>query len=124
MERILSPTRCPYLSLKSLKWSISIIKTDTEYLKRLAFVTLTEEDAAKGELFHLNGSKSEEIDCAVDVYDIDLEKCFHALDCYVTFQETIEKSKIKDFLHHRAVFEIFQENFNPPLGDLFDKLAS
>ena len=107
-----------------VKRAFVALKEKAPYLKRLAFVTLTEEDAAKGELFHLNGSKSEEIDCAVDVYDIDLEKCFHALDCYVTFQETIEKSKIKDFLHHRAVFEIFQENFNPPLGDLFDKLAS
>ncbi len=88
-------------------------------LQRLALVTITEEAAAKSTYFHLNGSTPEEIDCVVTVEDEDLQRCFQALDCYVTFQETIEKSGIKDKLTHQAAFEIFQEDHEPPLDDLF-----
>jgi LmbE family N-acetylglucosaminyl deacetylase len=100
------------------------LKEKAPYLMRLAFVTLTEEDAARGELFHLNGSKPEEIDCVIKLDDTDLQKCRQALDCYMTFQETIEKSRIKDFLNHKAVFEIYQEDHEPPLHDLFEGLAA
>ncbi len=91
-------------------------------LQRLAFITVTEEEAGKVTLFHLQGSKEEEIDCVVEVTDQDIQKARQALDCYVTFQETIEKSGIKDFLSHRVPFEIFQENFTPPIKDLFENL--
>ena len=64
-------------------------------------------------------STPEEIDCVVTVEDEDLRRCFQALDCYVTFQETIEKSGIKDKLTTRAAFEIFQEDHDPSLDDLF-----
>ena len=92
------------------------------YPKRLVFVTITEEDAQRSEYFHLNGSKYEEIDCIVEVDDIDIQRIHKALDCYVTFQDTIEKTGIKDFIGKNAVFEIFQEQHEPPLRDLFEKL--
>ena len=98
------------------------MKGQVNYLKRLAMVTITEEDSKRAELFHLSGSKPEEIDCVVEVDPVDIEKCHQALDCYETFKETIEKTKIKDFITHQAVFEIFQEDFDPPLGDLFEGL--
>ncbi|MBD3305597.1 PIG-L family deacetylase [candidate division KSB3 bacterium] len=91
-------------------------------LKRLAFVTITEESAQQSQYFHLNGSTPEEIDCIVEVDEIDIQRCYQALDCYVTFQETIEKSGIKKHIQTQAVFEIFQEQFNPPLTDLFAEL--
>lgn len=99
------------------------LKEQVSYLKRFAMVTITEKDAKKAEMFHLSGSKPEEIDCIVEVDQVDIDKNLQALDCYVTFQETIEKTKIKEFVGHQAVFEIFQENHDPPLRDLFDKLA-
>ena len=98
------------------------LKENVSYLQRLALVTITEEEAKKGKFFHLNGSRPEDIDCVVEVEAIDIEKCHQALDCYVTFQETIEQTNIKDFIQHKAVFEIFQEDYDPPLGDLFEKL--
>ncbi|MEJ2720055.1 MAG: PIG-L family deacetylase, partial [bacterium] len=64
------------------------LKPTAGYLKRLAFLTVTEEQAARMELFHLNGSKMEEIDCVFRTDDIDIETAQKALDCYVTFQET------------------------------------
>jgi hypothetical protein len=44
------------------------------------------------------------------------------LDCYVTYKETIEQSKIKQFLTPQAAFEIYQEAYDPPLESLFEKL--
>ena len=91
--------------------------------QRLAFFTLTEEEAAQGGYFHLNGSKPEEIDGIVEVDAVDLENSYQALDCYVTFQETIEKTGIKGKLHRQVFFEIFQEDYDPPLQDLFAALT-
>ena len=45
-----------------------------------------------------------------------------ALDCYVTYKDVNDMSGIKDVFGNQAIFEIFQENHNPPLNDLFDKL--
>ena len=98
------------------------LKEKVSYLKRLAFVTITEDEAEKSNYFHLSGSKYEEIDCIFEVNEIDIKNSHKALDCYVTFKETIEKTGIKEFIHNQVVFEIFQENFDPPFDDLFDEL--
>ena len=94
------------------------LKERVTYLKRLAFVTITAEGAKQSQYFHLSGSRPDEIDCIVEVDDHDIERCHQALDCYVTFQETIEKTGIKNYIHKQSVFEVFQENFDPPLADL------
>ena len=98
------------------------MKEKTSWLKRLAFYTITTEEAKKSSHFHLNGSTSEEIDCVFKVDPIDIENNQKALDCYVTFQETIEKTGIRNFLHEDVPFEIFQENYDPSLTDLFEKI--
>jgi LmbE family N-acetylglucosaminyl deacetylase len=98
------------------------MKDRKSFPRRLAFHTITEEDAEKGTLFRLSGSKPAEIDCIVTVEAADIEKSHRALDCYETFQETIEKTGIKDFIGHEAVFEIYQEDHAPPLGNLFESL--
>lgn len=98
------------------------MKPGAGYLKRLAFHTLTEEEAAEITFFHLNGSKKEEIDCVIEVDDENLQAAYKALDCYETFQETIKNTGIKDHLRHTVRFEIYQEKFDPPIKDLFDKL--
>jgi N-acetylglucosamine malate deacetylase 2 len=87
---------------------------------RLAMLTLTEEDARKySVMFNLNGSKEEEIDCIVTVDDEDIDKAHKALDCYETFKETIVKSKIKDHILKNCYFEFYQEDFSPPVDDMF-----
>jgi len=99
------------------------LKDQVSYLKRLAFHTETAETAAQSPLFRLSSSTPEEIDCMSEVEPQDIETLHRALDCYVTFQETIEKSGIKQLTTRPAVFEIFQETHDPPLSDLFEKLA-
>ena len=92
------------------------------YPKRLAFVALSEEQAARSRHFPLSGSTSAEIDCVVVADNIDLRKKDEALDCYVTFQETIDKSGVRDMAFKESYFEIYQEQHDPPLTDLFEGL--
>jgi len=91
-------------------------------LTRLAFVTLTEVHAMTSPHFSLSSSTAEEIDCVINVNDADVDKMKAALDCYVTFQETILKSGIKTMIEKQSVFEIFGEEHDPPLNDLFSGL--
>jgi hypothetical protein len=97
------------------------------YLRRLAFWTIPEEGTDQSELFHLTGSKPEDIDVVVRLDEDDLEAMRRALDCYVTYAATIEAHRdgtgIKRNIPREAVFEIYQETHDPPLGGLFDGLA-
>jgi hypothetical protein len=93
------------------------------YLKRLAFYTITEEEAAQFEWVHLTGSKPEDIDVVVTLDEDDLEVMQRALDCYVTYAATIEESGIKRDIPREAVFEIYQEAHEPALMGLCDGLT-
>lgn len=93
------------------------------YLKRLAFSTITEERAAENTVFHLNGSKPDEIDCVFPVDPVDVENARRALDCYVTYQEVIRATEVGERIPPQVVFEVYRERHDPPLADLFDKLA-
>jgi LmbE family N-acetylglucosaminyl deacetylase len=92
------------------------------YLKRLAFYTITEEDAAQSEWVHLTGSKVEDIDVVVTLDEVDVEVMRRALDCYVTYADTVEESGIKRDIPREAVFELYQEQHKPPLGNLLEGL--
>ncbi len=98
------------------------MKDKVSFLKRLAFFTMTEENAKKQLHFHISGSKDEEIDCVYKVDDEDIENSRKALDCYFTFKETIDNSDIKNQIYKDVNFEIFGESQNPKLKDLFEKL--
>lgn len=98
------------------------IKEKVSYLKRLAFYTITEEEAARQKHFHISGSKDEEIDCKIEVDEQDIDATRKALDCYVTFKDTIEATDIKNQINKIASFEIFQEEYKPKLKDLFQNL--
>lgn len=89
------------------------------YLRRLAFFTLDEESATGNRGVHnLSFSTPAEIDCRVRVSDGDMEKFNRALDCYETYSEMIEKSGVRNSVGREVCFEIFGEEFDPPLGDL------
>ncbi len=88
-------------------------------LGRLAFHTVGRETAEASPHFPLTLSKPEEIDVVVPVEARDLETCRRALDCYVTFRPTIERSGIKGLLPALVPFELFGERHQPPLEDLF-----
>jgi LmbE family N-acetylglucosaminyl deacetylase len=88
-------------------------------LQRLAFHTITEDAAALSPHFPLSGSTDDEIDCIIEVGEHDVQAGQKALDCYVTFQETIDKSGARESVGRPVVFELFDESHTPPLTDLF-----
>ena len=100
------------------------LRERVDYLKRLAFWTIRAEVATgASELFHLTGSKEEDIDVVMTVDEVDVERQQQALDCYVTYRETIEKAGARRNIPHEAVFEIYQEAHDLPLRSLCDGLT-
>jgi N-acetylglucosamine malate deacetylase 2 len=100
-----------YLELRGLKHP---------WLQRLAFFTVV---AAPADFpWHVNVTKLEEIDCAFDASDADMEQFHKALDCYVTYKDVIAATRIHDVFGKDVYFEIFREDHKPPLRDLFDRL--
>jgi hypothetical protein len=57
------------------------------------------------------------------VDEVDVKKQQQALDCYVTYRETIEAAGARRNIPREAVFEIYQEAYDPPLGSLIEGLA-
>lgn len=98
------------------------LKESAVYPKRFAMVTVDEQTSKESPHFKLNFSKEEEIDCIVNVDDEDMKALQDALDCYESYKSVIEQSNIKDLLKRESAFELFQEDFDPPINDLFDKL--
>jgi hypothetical protein len=94
---------------------------------RAAFWTIRAEEAAgASELFHLTGAKAEEIDVVMTVDEVDVEKQRQVLDCHVTYRETIEAHQdgsagARRNIPREAVFELYQEAHDPPLGSLLDE---
>lgn len=87
------------------------------WLQRLAYFTLVTPPEEFP--WHVNVTKPEEIDCAFEVTNAEMELYHAALDCYVSYAEVIAKTKIHDFFRKDVYFEIFREDHKPPLTDLF-----
>jgi len=91
---------------------------------RLAFFTLTEDQAERASGVHrLSGSTSAEIDCLVTVGEEDMETFRRALDAYVSYRKTIERTGVRTSLGRTVAFEFYGESFDPPVSDLCTGIA-
>ena len=81
-----------------IKRVLLTVKQEAPYLQWLAFHTLTEDAVRTTSIARLHASSSEEIDCVVRVDAVDIDKNRQALDCYVTYKETIAKSGVKEHM--------------------------
>ena len=95
-------------------------RLEHHWLQRLAFFTVV--TAPANFPWHVNVTKPEEIDCAFDVSDADMERFHKALDCYVTYADVIAATRIHEVFGTDVQFEIFREDHKPPLTDLFEGL--
>ena len=62
----------------------------------------------------------------VTVYEVDVENQRRTLDCCVTYQETIDAHQdgtagARRNIPQEAVFEIYQEKYDPQLKSLFEE---
>jgi len=96
------------------------------YLKRLAFFTVKDngEPTFQNGKIRLRTSHPDLIDCEIKLGEKDWEIFNKALACYGTYQQTIEDSGFKQKMGNIAYFEIFQEDFSPPLDDLSLQIPS
>lgn len=96
------------------------------YLKRLAFFTLPDSGAPSiqdGE-FRMKRSDPEDIDCIIPLRESDVQMMKDCLNCYETYQGTIEAIGVVEKIGGECYFEIFNETFDPPLDDLTKKMPS
>jgi len=98
------------------------IKEKHDWLKRLVFFGLTEEAANLNTFFPVKAFKNEEIDCMVPLSNEDIDIGHKALDCYKSYTEVIEGTKIKDMLLEYAPHEFYMESFDPPVQSLTEGL--
>ncbi|SDO75180.1 GlcNAc-PI de-N-acetylase [Paenibacillus sp. yr247] len=87
----------------------------SHFLKRLAFITLSEEIDTKGgpRIFY---SQKEQIDCVLPVRPQDLDAMTRALSCYTT--SPIPVALVVESVKSSIAFELFGEDFKPVLHDL------
>ncbi|HBI02687.1 MAG TPA: PIG-L family deacetylase [Paenibacillaceae bacterium] len=92
------------------------------YLKRLAFFTLLDSGEASlhkesGD-FRLKRSDMEQIDCILPLETQNQDALIKSLSCYNTYKKTIEDTKVIEKIGNQLYFEIFLEEFKPPLTDI------
>jgi N-acetylglucosamine malate deacetylase 2 len=94
------------------------------YLKRLAFFGLSDRYNHLDEKsrFRLHRSPDHLVDCVVELDEEDVGAFHAALDCYATYQDVIHASRVKETLGDKAIFEFFQESFDPPVKSLVSGL--
>ncbi|PWN07300.1 PIG-L deacetylase family protein [Rhodohalobacter mucosus] len=91
------------------------------YPKRLALFTRMGEVVKDGK-FRLEASSEEEIAFIEMCSEEDMEKFRQALDCYETYQEIIEASKVKEVTTKEVPFEIFGEDIDGRLSSISEGL--
>lgn len=94
-------------------------------LKRLAFYTLLDQgmDPFEGKAFPLRQSTEDEIGCSISLSKDDLRAFLNSLDCYKTYQGTIQRSGVKERVGDKALFELFGENPESCYQDLTEGLS-
>lgn len=94
------------------------------YLRRLAFFTIPDRGGVtfSSSGIRLKHSSEENIDCIVNASSENREMMNKALDCYVSYQDTIAASGVRDSVGSHVYFEIFGEDHKPPLPELTDKM--
>ncbi len=95
----------------------------SSYPERLAFFTRMGEVVKDGK-FRLEASDEDEIDYIEVCSNEDMAQFKKALDCYETYQEVIEASRVKEVTTNEVPFEIFGEEISKPLKSISDGLEN
>lgn len=93
---------------------------DTEYLKRLAFITMPDTGLSPFQEFgfRIKQSPEELIDCEIEFDDYDIEILKKSLRCYSTYSDKIDESGIIEKVGSKIYFEFWGEDLNPKANKL------
>ncbi len=99
-------------------------ESGNSYLKRLAFFTLPDSEGSPfaNDGFRLKHTEEELIDCIIALGAEEIEMLKRCLSCYETYKDVIEESGVIDKIGDKLYFEIYNEDFKPPLDDLTSRL--
>jgi LmbE family N-acetylglucosaminyl deacetylase len=90
--------------------------------RRLALFTLLPPEDGQPDPMRLGTSKPEEIGCAIEVGDAEVETVRRALTCYETYREVIERHDPLARIGRTVYFELFGEEPAPRLAGLGERL--
>ena len=90
--------------------------------RRLALFTLLPPEDGQPDPMKLGTSKPEEVGCAVEVGDAEVETARRALACYETYREVIEEHDPLARIGRTVYFELFGERPERSLGRLGEGL--
>lgn len=90
--------------------------------RRLALFTLLPPEDGQPDPMKLGTSKPEEIGCAIEVGDEEVETARRALACYETYREVIERHDPLARIGRRVYFELFGEWVESRLAGLDEAL--
>lgn len=90
------------------------MKETEKYLKRLAFLTMpdNENPVFLEAGFRIKNSADESIDAVINLNDEDIEVFKKCLGCYSTYKETIEESGVVEKIGDKVYFEFYKEEMN------------
>ncbi len=92
----------------------------SERKRRLAFFTLV--PAEEPEAIPLRTSRPDQIGCAIEIGDIEIDVMRRALYCYETYRGTIERHDPLSRVGNTIVFELWRESHPIPLRSLGELL--
>lgn len=92
----------------------------SERKRRLAFFTLVPSD--EPESVPLRSSRPDQIGCAVEIGDEDVDTARRALACYETYRGTIDRHDPLRRVGTTVVFELWRESHPIPLRELTELL--
>lgn len=105
---------------------VKLKEQEVPSLKRLAFITLPRDhgydDETLGGNYQVNRSLGKYIDAIIPLGAEDREAFLNALECYKTFEEIIQESRVREKIGQTLYFEIFGEDHTPALQSLTEKL--
>lgn len=91
--------------------------------RRLALFTLLPPEDGQPDPMRLGTSKPDEIGCAIEVGDEEVETARRALACYETYREVIERHDPLARIGRRVYFELFGERPERPLAGMGEGLG-
>lgn len=103
------------------------LRSDPKYtfLKRLAFFTMPEtENEVNKHHKNLNKSSLDKISCIVKLNEEDIQKFRQALDCYETYKDVIEETKVFESTGDKVHFELYGESPEQTLTQITDSLPN
>ncbi|MCB9235645.1 MAG: PIG-L family deacetylase [Bacteroidia bacterium] len=94
------------------------------YLQRLAFFTLPdlEETPTQGGMVRVNRSRKAFIDCVLTLTPANEKALVDCLNCYPTYRQVIEETGVAHKAWETLHFELFGEDYKPPITSLTENL--